>query len=88
MRTTLVIDDDLLRQLKDRAHRTGQPLKKVVNEALRTGLSQLRKPPLPKKYRSRTYAMGYPPNGSFDKALGIAASLEDDEIARKLMLRK
>jgi len=33
MRTTLAIDDDLLRQLKDRAHRTGQPLKKVVNEA-------------------------------------------------------
>jgi hypothetical protein len=32
--------------------------------------------------------MGYPPNGSFDKALGITASLEDDEIARKLMLRK
>jgi hypothetical protein len=32
--------------------------------------------------------MGYPPQGSFDKALGIAASLEDEEIARKLMLRK
>jgi hypothetical protein len=32
--------------------------------------------------------MGYPPHGSFDKALGIAASLEDEEIVRKLMLRK
>ena len=88
MRTTLVIDDHLLRQLKDRAHRTGLPLKKVVNEALRAGLSQLRKPHRRKAYRSKTYAMGYPPQGSFDKALAIAATLEDEEIARKLMLRK
>jgi hypothetical protein len=88
MRTTLAIDDHLLRQLKDRAHRTGQPLKKVVNEALRAGLYQRRKPPRPKAYRSKTYAMGYPPQGCFDKALGIAATLEDEEIARKLMLRK
>jgi hypothetical protein len=88
MRTTLVIDDHLLRQLKDRAHFTGQPLKKVVNETLRTGLSQLRRPHRKKVYRSKTYAMGYPPQGSFDKALSMAASLEDDEIARKLMLRK
>ena len=88
MRTTLVIDDHLLRQLKDRAYRSGKPLKKVVDEALRMGLSQLRKPPRKKRYQSKTYAMGFPPQGSFDKALSMAASLEDEEITRKLMLRK
>lgn len=44
MRTTLVIDDYVMWDVKEKAHRTGQPLKKVVNEAIRLGLAQLERP--------------------------------------------
>jgi hypothetical protein len=88
MRTTLTIDDRLFAELKERAHREGVPLKQVVNQALRRGLeapvgSSKRKP-----YRVRAHSMGRALVPSLDKSLAIAAALEDDEIARKLAVRK
>ena len=88
MRTTLVIDDHLMRELREKAYRTGQPLKKVVNDALRAGLAELRRPSPKKPYRCKIYSMGYPPKGNLDKALEIAMALEDEEVSRKLKLRK
>jgi hypothetical protein len=38
MRTTLTIDDTLLRQLRQKALDTGKPFKQVVNDTLRAGL--------------------------------------------------
>jgi hypothetical protein len=40
MRTTLTINDGLLRQLRQKALDSGKPFKQVVNEALRAGLEQ------------------------------------------------
>lgn len=37
-RTTLRIDDELLRQLREKASREGRPLQDVTNEILRHGL--------------------------------------------------
>ena len=39
MRTTLTVDDALLRQLRQKALDSGKPFKQVVNEALRAGLN-------------------------------------------------
>jgi hypothetical protein len=39
MRTTLTLDDDAARLLKETARRTGRSFKEVVNEAIRRGLS-------------------------------------------------
>lgn len=39
MRTTLTIDEDIAGQLKESAHRKGVPFKRVVNDALRSGLA-------------------------------------------------
>jgi len=88
MRTTLTIDDQLMAELKERAHREGVPFKQVVNQTLRRGLdadvhSNKRKP-----FRARTFAMGQPLMADLDKSLAIASGLEDEEIARKLSLRK
>jgi hypothetical protein len=51
MRTTVNIDDDLLRRAKELAARTGRSLGDVIDDALRTSLSARRKtrdvPPLP-----------------------------------------
>lgn len=39
MRTTLTLEDDLARELKARARRSGTSFKRVVNDAVRRGLS-------------------------------------------------
>lgn len=88
MRTTLTIDDQIMAELKERAHRENVPLKQVVNQVLRRGL-QAGGPRHPRKpFRAKTFAMGQPLVPSLDKSLALAAALEDEEIARKLALRK
>ena len=44
MRTTLTLDDDLARQLRETARRTGQSFKELVNTTLQKGLSRGDKP--------------------------------------------
>lgn len=44
MRTTLTLDDDLARQLKEQARRSGKSFKEVVNATLRHGLARGHKP--------------------------------------------
>lgn len=88
MRTTLTIDDQIMAELKERAHRQNVPLTQVVNEVLRRGL-QAEGPRYPRKrIRAKTFAMGQPLVPSLDKSLALAAALEDEEIARRLALRK
>jgi hypothetical protein len=88
MRTTVRIDDDLLRDLKEQAHREGTSVAKLVNTTLRRGMAargQAGKRPRP--YRQKTYAKG-PPKMDITKALALAAAMEDEEILRKLAAGK
>ncbi|GMV39440.1 MAG: antitoxin [Myxococcales bacterium] len=87
MRTTLTIDDDLMRDLRDEAHRTGVSLKVMVNRTLRTGMNA-RNAARPEPYRCPTFSMGHPSGTPLDKALQLASELEDEETARKLVMRK
>lgn len=88
MRTTLTLDDRIAKALKALAHRSGKPFKQVVNETLQAGLAA-REAPKPKPYRVRPASLGgVMPGFDIDKALRLAAVLEDEEIARKLELRK
>ena len=88
MRTTLTIDDDLVRELREKAHKTASPFKEVVNKAIRAGLEHIDKPKQIKPYKCKTYSLGYPPSADLDHALNLADHLESEEIARKLSLRK
>ncbi|MGY6630530.1 MAG: ribbon-helix-helix protein, CopG family [Wenzhouxiangella sp.] len=89
MRTTLTIDDELARQLKRRAAESGRSFKEVVNETLKAGLEQAGSAPASRPYRLAPVAMGRPATGlDLDKALQLAGNLEDEELARKLELRK
>lgn len=89
MRTTLTIDDEIARQLKEIAFRTGKSFKSVVNDALRSGISGRPGTPTPKRYRVKPVAMGAVTGPyNLDKALLLADRIEDEEIARKLQLRK
>lgn len=88
MRTTLTIDDDIMKALKQKAHDSGLPVKAVVNMALREGLNEMGKPKRLKPYKCKTFSLGYPPRADLDRALEVAERLESEEIARKLLLRK
>ncbi len=89
MRTTLTIDDGIARELKARAHRTGQSFKSVVNDTLRRGLREDsigEKTPI---YRIKAESMGKPaPGVDLVKALALADGIEDEELRNKLILRK
>jgi hypothetical protein len=89
MRTTLTLDDRLAKELKEVAHRAGKPFKVVVNETLREGLRSKRARPPRKPYRLTTFSLGGVIGGlNLDKALAISDAIEDEEIARKLEMRK
>ena len=87
MRTTLTVDDDIMRKLKDEVHRTGFPLKQIVNTTLEIGLRNLHKKQQ-RKYKLKTFSMGSSLVVDLDKALQIASKMEDDEIIRKMEIRK
>lgn len=90
MRTTLNIDDRVLRRLKREAERSGVSLTEMVNRALELGVQRLHPEAEGAPYRCPVFSMGLPASEAFDldKALDLAAYLEDDETLRKLRLRK
>ena len=90
MRTTIDIDAETMRRLRARAHQQGITLKKSVNAAVRLSLEQEAHPRQAAPYRCPTFRMGSPRSGAvdLDKALALASSLEDAEVARELELRK
>jgi hypothetical protein len=88
VRTTLTIDEQIAKALKALAHRSGKSFKQVLNETLRAGLVAREAPPK-RPYRIKPASLGgVLPGVDLTKALQLAASLEDEEIARKLELRK
>jgi len=82
VRTTLRLDDDLVRELKERARHEGLTLSELVNRALRHGLETPKSPR--RVFRQKTRDLGRP---SFDitKANAVAAALEDEALLRKLV---
>lgn len=87
MRTTVTLEADVVALLKRLMRQKGLSFKAALNQAIRAGLS-MPPPRAAKRYRLPTFAMGYRPEAALDKALSLAAALEDAELARKLSLRK
>jgi hypothetical protein len=85
MRTTVRIDDDLLLELRERADSEKESLTRYLNRVLRAGLSSLKgkSESRSRRFRQRTFAMGAP-RVDLNKALALAAALEDEEILSKL----
>ena len=85
MRTTLTIDDEIAARLQRLQRERGISFKEAVNATLRAGLDGTSRAPT---YRLPTYRMGVRPGVDLDRALQLDAALEDEEIVRKLELRK
>ncbi len=87
MRTTIRIDDDLLDRLKARAIAEKVSLTRIVNRVIKAGLAGGDVPRRQRRpYRERVHAMGAP-QLALDKALALAAVIEDDEVVRELATR-
>jgi hypothetical protein len=87
MRTTVRIDDDLMRELKERSRDEKLSLTRLINRLLRRALEAPSRTRPRREFRQKTFRMGAP---SFDltKALALASDWEDEEMLRKLTLRK
>lgn len=88
MRTTVRLDDELLDRLKAQARAENVSLTRLINRALEAGLAAgATRIPKRTRYREHAHALGAA-RVPLDKALALAAVLEDEEIARKLAARK
>jgi hypothetical protein len=86
MRTTVTLDPDVAEQLKAIARRRNVSFKVALNDAVRGGLAAGRGGSRPYKVPERP--MGLRPGIDLTKALQLAGELEDEEIIRKMELRK
>lgn len=79
MRTTLTLDKDVAAML-ERARKTSkQPLKSVVNAALRQGLREISEPKRPAKpYRTRAVSLGACWIGQLDNVAEALAITEGE----------
>ena len=72
--------------LKVAVRRSERPFKAVINDAIRAGLALERGEPRP--YRVPARDMKLRPDVDLRQALSFADTLEDEEVVRKLELRK
>ena len=65
----------------------GISFKEALNEAARVGLRG-KEPKRAQKFAQKTFHMGEGQEFRWDKALAAADAIEDEELSRKLTLRK
>jgi len=76
MRTTLTLDKDVAEQAKKLVAKLGKPFKQVVNEALRIGLDQLKRPAKRKPYVTKPHTMGVRPGINLDNIAEVIEQIE------------
>jgi hypothetical protein len=87
MRTTVTLDPDVRRILEEVMKDRGIPFKQALNEAVRAGLASGRSH-RKRRFVQKTYSLGAEQHFRWDKALAAADAIEDEELVRKLALRK
>jgi hypothetical protein len=87
MRTTVTLDPDVAAKLKAEMRSKDISFKEALNSSIRRGLDSASSTRA-KPYKVRTAKMGARPGVNLDKALRLAGELEDQEILRKMALRK
>ncbi len=73
--------------LQNAIRERGVSFKQALNEAIRAGLTRGRQPQTA-RFVQKSYHLGPAPDFRWDKALAMADAIEDEEITRKLALRK
>jgi len=75
------------RLVRDAMRERGISFKEALNEAARNGL-RAKGHKRAQKFVQKTFRMGAGQEFRWDKALAVAAAMEDEELTRKLSLRK
>ena len=86
MRTTVTLEPDVEALIRRAMKERGLSFKEALNSALRMGLTQTK--PGKRGFVQKTFALGSEQNFRWDKALAAAEAIEDEELSRKLSLRK
>jgi len=86
MRTTITLDPDVAARLRSLAHERGASFRATVDSVLRRGLAEGTVSSRPFHVEARP--LNLRPGIDLDRALSLAAQLEDQETIRKLELRK
>jgi hypothetical protein len=86
MRTTVTLEPDVEAKLHARMRERGLSFKAALNDALRAGLGATRSGR--RRFTVEPVTMGIRADVNIEKALSLAAEMEDAEILRKLDLRK
>ncbi len=86
MRTTVTLEPDVEALLEGVMKERGISFKEALNSAVRVGLTQGK--PNRRRFVQKTYSLGAEQNFRWDKALAVATAMEDEELSRKLSLRK
>jgi hypothetical protein len=81
MRTTLTLDPDVARLLDEEVHRVRKPMKQVVNDALRRGLTSGTRAPK-KRYRVRPHGGRLLPGLDRGRLNALVDELEDAAVLR------
>ena len=87
MRTTVTLDADAEKLLRSAVRERGASFKAVLNDAIRRGLAPAR-PARTRRFAQKTYDLGANEDFRWDKALSMADAMEDEELVRKMALRK
>lgn len=85
VRTTVTLDPDVEALVRKAMRERGLSFKRAVNEAIRAGLAP---GATADSFTTPVFRMGFNPAIPSDKALRLAAELEDEELRRKLATRK
>lgn len=88
MRTTITLEPDVAVRLERLRRERGISFKEAVNATLRAGLDQPPSRGASARYVLATYPMGVRPGIDLDRAGHLDVELEDEEVMRKLGLRK
>ncbi|MGA2271281.1 MAG: DUF2191 domain-containing protein [Bryobacteraceae bacterium] len=84
MRTTLTIEPDVAQEIRQRMAEKKLPLKRVVNDALRAGLSKTGKKERTKRFVVKPWPLELKPGIDRDKLGQLLDQLETEEFIRKM----
>ena len=84
MRTTLTIEPDVAQEIRQRMAEKKLPLKRVVNDALRLGLSKTSKKERTTHFVVKPWPLGLKPGIDYDKLGQYLDQLDTEEFIRKM----
>jgi hypothetical protein len=87
MRTTVTLDPDTERLVRSVMRERRLSFKQALNDAIRAGLTQ-RAQRSRGRFVQKSFPLGAEQYFRWDKALATAEAMEDEELGRKLSLRK